>query len=210
MICKIQKSVGNIKKKLQIVINVFFENDVKYASVYVEEFEGEMAKVVFQFVDDMNNTELADSYVIRNRVGEQYFTPEIPSIENYSLVLDKLPDNGAGKITSGETVVTYRYTRVTDDTDHLAGINVEGHIFKHRIVALVAEGHVLYIDLALDSDIDRQVDILNLGVLLEYLEHLRKAGQEVRDRSRDERDVKKRRIDDVRVGVDLVQRTDAH
>lgn len=94
-----------------------FENTVKYASVYVEEFEGEMAKVVFQFVDDMNNTELADSYVIRNRVGEQYFTPEIPSIENYSLVLDKLPDNGAGKITSGETVVTYRYTRVTDDTD---------------------------------------------------------------------------------------------
>lgn len=94
-----------------------FENDVKYASVYVEEFEGEMAKVVFQFVDDVNNTELADSYVIRNRVGEQYFTPEIPSIENYSLVLDKLPDNGAGKLKSGETVVTYRYTRVTDDTD---------------------------------------------------------------------------------------------
>lgn len=94
-----------------------FENSVKHTSVYVEEFEGKMSKVIFKFVDDVNNTELADSYVIRNREGEQYFTPELPSIENYSLVLDSLPDNGAGKVSSGETTVTYKYTRVTDDTD---------------------------------------------------------------------------------------------
>lgn len=94
-----------------------FENSVKHASVYVEEFEGKMSRVIFKFVDDINNTELADSYVIRNREGEQYFTPELPSIENYSLVLDSLPDNGAGKVNSGETTVTYKYTRVTDDTD---------------------------------------------------------------------------------------------
>ena len=94
-----------------------FENSVKHASVYVEEFEGKMSRVIFKFVDDVNNTELADSYVIRNREGEQYFTPELPSIENYSLVLDSLPDNGAGKVNSGEITVTYKYTRVTDDTD---------------------------------------------------------------------------------------------
>lgn len=94
-----------------------FENSVKHASVYVEEFEGKMSKVIFKFVDDVNNTELADSFVIRNREGEQYFTPELPSIENYSIVLNSLPDNGAGKISNGETVVTYKYTRVTDDTD---------------------------------------------------------------------------------------------
>lgn len=94
-----------------------FENSVKHASVYVEEFEGKMSRVIFKFVDDVNNTELADSYVIRNREGEQYFTPELPSIENYSLVLDSLPNNGAGKVNSGETTVTYKYTRVTDDTD---------------------------------------------------------------------------------------------
>lgn len=98
-------------------IEGIFENSVKYAKVYVEEFEGKMAKVVFKFVDDVNNTELADSFVIRNRVGEQYFTPELPSVENYSLVLDKLPDNGAGKIVEGETIVTYKYARVTDDSD---------------------------------------------------------------------------------------------
>lgn len=94
-----------------------FENSVKHASVYVEEFEGKMSKVIFKFVDDVNNTELADSYVIRNREDEQYFTPELPSIENYNIVLDSLPDNGAGKVSNGETVVTYKYTRVTDDTD---------------------------------------------------------------------------------------------
>lgn len=94
-----------------------FENSVKHASVYVEEFEGKMSKVIFKFVDDINGTELADSYVIRNREGEQYFTPELPTIENYSLVLDSLPDNGAGKVNAGETTVTYKYTRVTDDTD---------------------------------------------------------------------------------------------
>jgi len=94
-----------------------FENSVKHASVYVEEFEGKMSRVIFKFVDEVNNTELADSYVIRNREGEQYFTPELPSIENYSLVLDSLPDNGAGKVSSGETTVTYKYARVTDDTD---------------------------------------------------------------------------------------------
>ena len=51
------------------------------------------------------------------RVGQSYYTPEIPSIENYKLVLDQLPENGAGKVEKGETVVTYKYTRVTDDTD---------------------------------------------------------------------------------------------
>lgn len=94
-----------------------FENSVKHASVYVEEYEGKMAKVIFKFVDDVNGAELADSFSIRNRVGEQYFTPELPSIENYSLVLDSLPENGAGKIPEGETTVVYKYTRVTDDTD---------------------------------------------------------------------------------------------
>lgn len=94
-----------------------FDESVHHASVYVEKFEGEMGKVVFKFVDSINGTELADSYLIRNRVGEQYFTPGIVSIKNYSLVLDELPSNGAGKIKSGETVVTYKYTRVTDDAD---------------------------------------------------------------------------------------------
>ena len=64
---------------------------------------------------------------------------------------------------------------MTDDSDHLARVHVEGDVLKNRIVALVAEGHVLHVDLALDADINRELDILHFRVLLEYLEYLRKA-----------------------------------
>lgn len=94
-----------------------FTEGVLHANVYVAEFEGKMSKVIFKFVDDINGEELTDAYVIRNRVGQLYYTPEIPSIENYKLVIDQLPDNGAGKVQENETVVTYKYTRVTDDTN---------------------------------------------------------------------------------------------
>ena len=97
-------------------IGVFSEN-VLHADIYVKEYDGEMSRVVFKFVDDINGAELADSYLMRNREGQQYFTPELPSIDNYKLVLDKLPTNGAGKASSKETVVTYKYTRVTEDAD---------------------------------------------------------------------------------------------
>lgn len=90
---------------------------VAHATVYVEEFEGKMSKITFKFVDDTNGTELADSYIVNNREGQQYFTPEIPSIENYSLVIDSLPSNGAGKLSAGESEVVYKYTRVTGDAD---------------------------------------------------------------------------------------------
>lgn len=93
-----------------------FTDIVLHANVYVEEYDGEMSSVTFKFVDDINGEELADSLVVRNREGQQYFTPEIPSIENYKLVIDSLPSGGAGKL-KGDTEVIYKYTRVTDDTD---------------------------------------------------------------------------------------------
>lgn len=94
-----------------------FTDGVLHADIYVKKFEGKTSSVKFKFVDDINGAELADAYVIRNRSGQQYFTPEIPSIENYKLVLDKLPDNGAGTFGDTDITVTYIYTRVTDDTD---------------------------------------------------------------------------------------------
>ncbi len=105
----IKDSSGDVKGE--------FTDGVLYAKVYVEEYDGKMSTVTFSFVDDTNGSELTDSFLIRNREGQQYVTPEIPSIENYSLVLDKLPENGAGKVGGGDITVTYRYTRVTDDTD---------------------------------------------------------------------------------------------
>lgn len=105
----VKSSSGDIKGN--------FTDSVMHARVNVEEYDGTLSNVVFKFVDDTNGEELADSYQVRNREGQQYFTPEIPTIEGYSLVLDSLPENGAGKVKSSDTEVLYKYTRVTGDTD---------------------------------------------------------------------------------------------
>ena len=94
-----------------------FEEKVNYITAYVKPFEGKMVNVVIKFVDDINGSELADSYVIRNRAGQNYRTPELPSIENYNLLLNALPENGAGELPDHDVIVTYKYTRVTDDAD---------------------------------------------------------------------------------------------
>ena len=92
-------------------------DQVGHAKVYVEEYDGEMSTVTVKFVDETNNTEIEDSFLVKNRKGEQYYTPDLPSIKNYKLVLDDLPTNGAGKLDSVSKTVTYKYTRVTDDED---------------------------------------------------------------------------------------------
>ena len=94
-----------------------FSEKTRYADVYVEPYDGKMATVTVKFVDDINGTELADSYSIRNREGQQYYTPVIPTIEGYRLVLDQFPKNGAGLMPAGESTVEYKYTKITDDTD---------------------------------------------------------------------------------------------
>lgn len=104
-------------KKTDGEIKGVFTDQVGHAKVYVEEYEGDMSTVTVKFVDETNNTEIEDSYLVRNRKGEQYFTPDLPSIKNYKLVIDDLPTNGAGKLDSASKTVTYKYTRVTDDED---------------------------------------------------------------------------------------------
>lgn len=105
----VKKTAGEIKG--------VFTDQVGHAKVYVEEYDGEMSTVTVKFVDETNNTEIEDSFLVKNRKGEQYYTPDLPSIKNYKLVLDDLPTNGAGKLDSASKTVTYKYTRVTDDED---------------------------------------------------------------------------------------------
>lgn len=104
-------------KKTDGEIKGVFTDQVGHAKVYVEEYDGEMSTVTVKFVDETNNTEIEDSFLVKNRKGEQYYTPDLPSIKNYKLVLDDLPTNGAGKLDSASKTVTYKYTRVTDDGD---------------------------------------------------------------------------------------------
>ena len=105
----VKKTYGEIKG--------VFTDQVGHAKVYVEEYDGEISTVTVKFVDETNNTEIEDSFLVKNRKGEQYYTPDLPSIKNYKLVLDDLPTNGAGKLDSASKTVTYKYTRVTDDED---------------------------------------------------------------------------------------------
>ena len=112
-----------------------FEEKMATADVYVTPYTGKMANVIIKFVDDINGQELTDDYVIRNRVGERYYTPELPEIENYSLVLDQLPENGAGVLPDHDVIVNYKYTRITDDTDRT--------ICKVNAVYMDEEGKVI-------------------------------------------------------------------
>lgn len=104
-------------KKTDGEIKGVFTDQVGHAKVCVEEYDGEISTVTVKFVDETNNTEIEDSFLVKNRKGEQYYTPDLPSIKNYKLVLDDLPTNGAGKLDSASKTVTYKYTRVTDDED---------------------------------------------------------------------------------------------
>ena len=104
-------------KKTDGEIKGVFTDQVGHAKVYVEEYDGEISTVTVKFVDETNNTEIEDSFLVKNRKGEKYYTPDLPSIKNYKLVLDDLPTNGAGKLDSASKTVTYKYTRVTDDED---------------------------------------------------------------------------------------------
>ena len=101
------------------------EEKPHYVDMYVKPYTGKMANVTIKFVDDINGSELADAFVIRNRVGQKYHTPELSDIPNYCLVMDDLPENGAGVLPDKDVTVTYKYTRLTDDADKtLCKVNV--------------------------------------------------------------------------------------
>ena len=102
-----------------------YEEKPRYIDVYVTPYTGKTANVTIRFVDDINGAELADAYSIRNRPGQKYRTPDLPEIENYTLVLRDLPKNGAGELGDRDVTVTYKYTRITDDTDRsICKVNV--------------------------------------------------------------------------------------
>ena len=90
--------------------------EVKFVDVYVEEYSGKTSTVTIKFVDESGKKELADSYVIKNREGKKYFTPELPSVEGYSLDLGRLPSDGAGMVPNHDVTVNYYYKK-TDKND---------------------------------------------------------------------------------------------
>ena len=114
------------------------EEQPHYVDVYVKPYKGKMCIVTVKFVDDINGLELADDYLIRNRVGAKYYTPDLPSIKDYSLVMDDLPENGAGTMPDHDVTVTYKYTRVTDNADKT--------VSKVNVIYMLEDGSVIETD----------------------------------------------------------------
>lgn len=89
-----------------------FTAEVKFVDVYVEEYSGKTSTVTIKFVDESSKKEIIDDFVIKNREGRNYFTPEIPSVEGYQIKLDKLPSDGAGMVPDHDVTVTYYYKKI--------------------------------------------------------------------------------------------------
>ncbi|MBR1482867.1 MAG: type I pullulanase [Ruminococcus sp.] len=97
-----------------------FDGTVRHADAYVIPYTGKMCEVTIRFLDAEDGSELADSYVMRSREGKAYFTPNLPSIAGYRLVLNDLPKNGAGTTSGEQITVDYKYARVSEDADSSA------------------------------------------------------------------------------------------
>ena len=81
-------------------------------------YKGEYSTVTVKFVN-ADNKVIANTIVMTNRVGQQYYTPSIPGIKGYLLDPDNLPENGAGLYTKDpiEVVYTYKEAAGTDNGD---------------------------------------------------------------------------------------------
>lgn len=91
-----------------------FTSTDKEVMVHCREYSGDYSSVTIHFVDE-NGKDIANSIVMSNRVGQNYVTPKIEGIYGYRLDLNNLPENGAGKYTKDEIVVTYKYKSASDD-----------------------------------------------------------------------------------------------
>lgn len=115
-----------------------FTNTVLSADVFVKKYSGITTNVTFKFVNDKDE-EIADPFLLSNREGQQYFTPEIPSVSGYTLDLEALPSNGAGKLKGEKMEVVYRYKPITDTDNSSCRINAiymndDGSIIETRTI----------------------------------------------------------------------------
>lgn len=74
-------------------------------------YEGNYSTVTIHFVDE-HDENIANSIVMTNQVGQKYTTVALAGVYGYRLDLDNLPDNGAGKYTDEDIVVTYHYNSI--------------------------------------------------------------------------------------------------
>lgn len=92
-----------------------YKENCQYIKIKVSAYVGEFSTVTFHFVDK-EGTELTNAVELSNRVGQQYYTPYIPHLQGFSLDLENLPDNGAGKYIKDPIDVYYTFDYTADET----------------------------------------------------------------------------------------------
>ena len=95
-------------------LNGTFTDYSTVIEIECEAYEGDYSFVSFKFFDEYDNR-AADTVVMKNRVGQQYYTPYIPGIVGYELDLRRLPENGAGKYTEEPIEVVYYFVRSSEE-----------------------------------------------------------------------------------------------
>nr|WP_316614248.1 type I pullulanase [uncultured Ruminococcus sp.] len=89
-------------------LNGTFTKAFQIIDVSCTAYKGEYSTVTIKFLNPDSKV-LANTVVMTNRVGQQYYTPTIPGIKGYALDLDNLPANGAGLYTKEPIEVVYYY-----------------------------------------------------------------------------------------------------
>ncbi len=89
-------------------LNGTFTKAFQIIDVSCTAYKGEYSTVTIKFLNPDSKV-LANTVVMTNRVGQQYYTPAIPGIKGYALDLDNLPANGAGLYTKEPIEVVYYY-----------------------------------------------------------------------------------------------------
>lgn len=89
-------------------LNGTFTKAFQIIDVSCVAYKGEYSTVTIKYLNPDSKV-LANTVVMTNRVGQQYYTPAIPGIKGYALDLDNLPANGAGLYTKEPIEVVYYY-----------------------------------------------------------------------------------------------------
>ena len=92
----------------QSALSGTFNKPFEVVEVECERYEGDYSTVTIKYMD-AEDKPLANTVVMTNRVGQQYFTPSIPGVKGYRLDLESLPGNGAGVYADEPIEVVYRY-----------------------------------------------------------------------------------------------------
>ena len=99
-----------------------FTAETRYCDFECKKYDGAYSSVSFECRDE-NDKIISDTTVLTNRAGQPYETISIPSVDRYTLNLEKLPKNGCGVFGEKNITVKYYYIKKAKD-DKTCRVNI--------------------------------------------------------------------------------------